>query len=125
MAFAGKLNEPIYVYNFISGQNAFGEEVDYSPLSYSYATMYNPAYVATSYCTYYPTRAQVIYTGGARGVRNNEIQTPYTRSFIIRNYVPISDTSWIKWKDKYYRVTSLDESRQYQEITVQSELVNE
>lgn len=124
MAWAGKLNEAVYVYNFKSGKNVFGEEVDYSPLSYSYATLYNPNN-SYSYCTYYPTRAQVIYTGGVRGVRNNEIQTPYTKSFIVRNYVPITDTSWIKWKDNYYRVTSLDESRQYQEITVTTELVNE
>lgn len=124
MAWAGKYNEPIYVYNFKSGKNDFGEEVDYSPLSYSYATVYNPN-DSYSYCTYYPTRAQVVYTGGARTVRNNEIQTPYSKSFIVRIYVPVNDGSWIKWKDNYYRVTSIDESREYQEITISTELVNE
>lgn len=124
MAFAGKYNEPIEVYNFKRGKNAFGEEVDYSPLSYSYATAWTST-DTTSYCTYYTTRAQVVYTGGARGVRNNEIQTPYTKNFIVRKYVPITDESWIKYEGKYYRVTSFDESKQYQEITVNSELVNE
>lgn len=124
MAFAGKFDEKIYVYNFQRGKNEYGEEVDYSPLAYSYAVEYN-SYTATAYCTYYPTRAQVVYTGGARNVINNEIQTPYTKNFIIRNYVPITDESWILWNDRYYRVTSLDESRKNQEITVNSELVNE
>ena len=121
---AGKYNEPITVWNFKSGKNAFGEEVDYSPLSYSYATAYDPA-DTTSYCTYYTTRAKVIYTGGTRNVLNSEIQTPYTKSFIVRMYVPVTDESWIKWKDNYYRVTSIDSSREYQEQTITTQLVNE
>lgn len=124
MAFAGRLNEAITVYNFKREKNVFGEEVDYSPLNYSYAVAWTPT-DTTSYCTYYTTRANVIYTGGYRGVINDEIQTPYTKSFIVRNYVPLSDESWIKFKDKYYQVTSMDESRERQEITVQTQLVNE
>ena len=124
MAFAGKYNEKVYVYNFLRSKNDYGEEVDYSPLSYSYATAYDPNN-PTAYCAYYATRADVIYTGGARNVLNNEIQTPYTKNFIVRNYVPVTDESWILWKDNYYRVTSIDESRQYQEITLSTELVNE
>ena len=124
MAWSGRLNEPIAVYNFKSGKNEYGEEVDYSPLSYSYAVAYDPNNLY-SYCTYYTTRAQVVYKGGSRAVINNEIETPYSKAFIVRNYVPINDESWIKWKDKFYRVTSLEESRQYQEITVNTLLVNE
>ena len=124
MAWSGKLNEPIKVWNFKRCKNDFGEEVDYSPLNYSYATAYDPT-DNTSYCTYYTTRAQVIYTGGVRNVLNNEIQTPYTKSFIVRKYVPVTDESWIEWKDTYYRVTSFDTSRQYQEITITTEKVNE
>lgn len=106
MAWAGKYNEPIEIWDIVSERNAFGEQVDEREMVYE-------------------TRAQVVYTGGLRGVRNNEIQTPYTKSFIVRNYVPITDTCWIKWKGKSYRTTSFDESRQYQEITVTTELVNE
>lgn len=120
---AGKFNEPIYVYNFTAGRNAFGEDVDYSPLSYSYATLYDPT--KTSYCSYYPTRAKVIYTGGNRQVNNDEIQIPYSKTFVTRIYVPVTDTSWVKWKDDYYRVTSIDKSREYQEITINTQLVNE
>lgn len=123
MAWAGKFNEPIYVYNFIAERNSFGEEIEYTPLTYSYATLYDPT--KTSYCSYYPTRAQVIYNGGNRHVENNEIQIPYSKTFVTRIYVPVTDTSWIKWKDDYYRVTSIDKSRDYQEITIHSELVNE
>ena len=103
---AGKYNEPIEVWDIESNRNAFGEQLD------------NRVKV-------YETRAKVIYTGGLRGVRNSEIQTPYTESFIVRIYVPVTDTSWIKWKDKFYRVTSIDSSREYQEITLTTELVNE
>lgn len=106
MAFAGKYNEPIEVWDITSERNAFGEQVDTRTKTYE-------------------TRAQVVYTGGVRGVRNNEIQVPYTKSFIVRMYVPITDTAWIKWKGDFYRVTSFDQSRQYQEITVTTEIVNE
>lgn len=106
MAFAGRYNEPIEIWDIVSERNAFGEQVDERLKTYE-------------------TRAQVVYTGGARQVRNNEIQTPYTKSFIVRIYVPVLDTSWIKWKDSFYRVTSIDASRQYQEQTITTELVNE
>ena len=124
MAFAGKLNEPIKVWNFKRGKNEFGEEVDYSPLNYSEYTAYDPDDTESN-CTYYDTRAKVIYTGGIRNVLNNEVQTPYTKSFIVRAYVPVTDESWISWKDTYYRVTSFDISREYNEITITTEKVNE
>lgn len=106
MAWAGKYNEPIEIWDIESGRNAFGEQVDDRVKTYE-------------------TRAQVVYTGGIRGIRNDEIQTPYTKSFIVRIYVPVTDTSWIKWKDNFYRVTSIDSSRQYQEQTITTSLVNE
>lgn len=106
MAWSGKYNEPVEIWDIVSERNAFGEQVDAREKVYE-------------------TRAQVIYTGGARQVRNSEIQTPYTKSFIVRIYVPVTDTAWIKWKDNFYRVTSIDSSRQYQEQTITTELVNE
>lgn len=103
---AGKYNEPIEIWDIQATRNAFGEQVENREKTYE-------------------TRAKVVYTGGMRGVRNNEIQTPYTKSFIVRIYVPVSDDSWIKWKDKFYRVTSIDSSREYQEQTITTEVVNE
>lgn len=103
---AGKFNEPIEIWHVMSTVNDFGEQVD-------------------EMVKIFDTRAQVVYTGGLRGVRNNEIQTPYTKTFITRMYAPVTETSWIKWKSHFYRVTSIDMSRQYQEITITTELVNE
>lgn len=106
MAQAGRFKEPIYIYDVTKTRNQFGEQVDEMTLVYQ-------------------TRANVIYTGGYRGVINNEIQTPYTKSFIIRIYVPITDTSWIKWNDQFWRVTNIELSKERQEITVTTTLVND
>lgn len=107
MAWSGKLNEVVEIYDLVTSErNIYGEEV---------AEMEK----------IYVTRAQVIYTGGSRTMVNDETRIPYAKRFIMRIYVPVSDTSWIKWKDNYYRVTSIDVSREWQEQTVDTVLVNE
>ena len=104
MAWSGRLNEPIEIYDIVTRRNAFGEdERDMEKI--------------------YETRAQVIYTGGSRVNINSEMQVPYTKRFIMRIYVPITETSWIKWKDRFYEVTSIEESREYQEKSVTTQLV--
>lgn len=105
---AGKLSEPVKVYDFTYTVNEFGEKEE--TLSYSYA---------------FNTRANVVYTGGYRNVINNEIQTPYTKTFILRSYVPVHDTSWIEWNNQYWRVTGIEFSKERQEQTVTTSLVNE
>lgn len=104
MAWSGKLNEPIEIWDIITKRNAFGED-------------------ETDMEKVYDTRAQVIYSGGSRVNINDEMQVPYTKRFIMRIYVPVTDTSWVKWKGRFYRVTSIDESREYQEKSVTTQLV--
>ena len=104
MAYAGLFNEPIQIYEHTKTKNAFGEE-------------------ETSLSLLYETRAKVGHVGGSRQVINNEIETPYQKNFVIRIYVPITDTSWIKYEGKYYRVTSIDKDNGLQQQVVITELV--
>lgn len=66
----------------------------------------------------YETRAKVGHISGSRTVINNEIQTPYVKNFVCRIYVPVQDTSLIKYKDKFYQVTSIDKDPELQQQVI-------
>lgn len=106
MAYAGLFNEPIDIYDITSTRNDFGEKVE-------------------TYTKTYSTRAKVGHIGGSRQVINNEIVTPYQKNFVVRIYVPVSDTARVKYKDKFYQVTSFDKDISLQQTTIITELVNE
>ena len=106
MAFAGLFNEKIEIYDISSSRNDYGEQVDVYTLKYT-------------------TRAKVGHNSGSRTVINNEIQTPYVKNFVVRYYVPVTDTAQIKYKGKYYRITSIDPDPALQQIVVTTEIVND
>lgn len=106
MPFAGFFNEPVQIYDIVSVRNDFGEQVDERELVYE-------------------TRAKVGHVGGSRTVINSEITTPYSKNFVLRIYVPVTDTSWIKYQDKFYRVTSIDVDKATQSQTIITQIVNE
>ena len=97
--FAGLLNEPIQIYDFTKTKSSYGVVSDVLTLAYE-------------------TRAKVSHIGGSRQVINGEIETPYSKNFVVRIYVPIKDTSWIKYDGKYYRVTSIDRDKAMQQTVV-------
>ena len=66
----------------------------------------------------YETRAKVGHISGSRTVINDEIQTPYVKNFVCRIYVPVQDTSLIKYKDKFYQVTSIDKDPELQQQVI-------
>lgn len=103
---AGLLNEKIEIY-----------EIEYVRDDYG-AAKGTPKLI-------YTTRAKVGHISGSRTVINSEIQTPYSKNFVMRIYVPITDTCWIKYEGKYYRVLSIDEDKHIQQKVVVTEIVNE
>lgn len=103
---AGLLNEKIEIYSPSSTRNSFGEQVDEMVLSYT-------------------TRAKVGHIGGSRSVIDYEVQVPYQKNFVMRIYVPITEVDWIKYKDKFYRVLSIEDDDKIQQKVVITELVNE
>ena len=106
MAFAGIFNEPVEIYDFVKTKSSQGIITESMELVYS-------------------TRARVSHTGGSRTVINDEITTPYSKNFVLRIYVPVTDTSWIKYENKNYRVTSIDKDRENQQQVITTQLVEE
>ena len=84
--FAGILNKKIYIYRSVNTKNDFGEEVE-------------------AYYEYSSTRAGVSHQSTSRTVINSEIQYPYTKFFVIRKYVDLTENDLIKFDIPYAKQT--------------------
>lgn len=103
---AGQYNEIIKIYDSKEVINDYGErEIE-------------QVYVTT-------TRAKVESTSGNRSNENNEIVYDYTKTFYVRSYVPIKDTSIIYYDEKKYRILTHDHRKDYNDIKIITELINE
>ena len=103
---AGRLNEIVKIYTLTTTINDYGERVE----TYTYA---------------YTTRARVEFSSGNRSNENDEIVFNYFKTFNVRSYVPISETSQIEWQGKRYRILTVEKRREWNDIIIQTELINE
>lgn len=104
--YAGLLKEVIEIYDMSASINEYGERKNELVKTFA-------------------TRAKVSHSSGSRSVIDNEIQTPYVKTFVMRDYVPVLDTSWILYESKYYRVLSIDVDKDIRQKIVIAEVVNE
>lgn len=103
---AGLLNEVIEIYKLNVSKNDYGQEVRTWDLKLS-------------------TRAKVSYNTGSRDTENSEITHNYTKSFTVRYYVNVEENDQIKWGGKLYRILEIERSREYQQIVINTELIND
>lgn len=71
------------------------------------------------------TRAEVTYSNGNRRNENNEIIFAYEVIFTVRIYHQIDERMRIIWKNKKYRILSIEENKELQSLTIKTELINE
>lgn len=103
---AGEYKDPIKLYKVEEEVNEYGERVPVEK------------YVMA-------TRSKVDFSSGNRTTENSEIVYNYSKTFYVRAYVPVSDTSIIEFDGKRYRVITVDHRREYNDIRVVTEQVNE
>lgn len=103
---AGRLNEVVKIYKPMETINEYGERV----FEFVYA---------------YTTRAKVEYNTGNRLNENNELVFSYNKTFNVRSYVPLLETYQIEWQGKRYRILTLEFRREYNDIAINTELINE
>lgn len=103
---AGLLNEIIEIYRPTTTINDYGERVE-------------------TYELIYTTRAEIINDSGGRTVENHEIVNTYNKTFNVRYYVPVLDTDEIRWQNKRYRIITTEKRRNYNDIQIKTELINE
>lgn len=103
---AGLLTETVSIYSQSIVQNEFGQ-------------------TSKSWVKVYDTRARVIQDKGIRTTQNYEILHEYDVAFVVRSYVPVSDTDAIEWKNKKYRIISVIEDKKENSLTIKTKLLNE
>ena len=103
---AGRLNEIVSIYKPVQNINEYGEHVETFVLEYT-------------------TRAKVDHNSGNRSNTNDEIVYNYQKTFNVRSYVPVLDTYQIEWQGKRYRILSTEKRREYNDIIIHAELINE
>lgn len=81
--------------------------------------------IQTSYEQKYSTRAFVKFNSETMTVSEGEIYFPITRTFIVRAHVPVIETDRIKWDDKWWRITSINRNKYYNDIEINTTIVNE
>lgn len=102
----GLLKDKIDIYRPVTTQNDFGE-------------------MTQEYRPWYCTRSRVISNGGSRAITNNEVFYPYRKVFEIHQYVDVKETDIIHWKDKRYRILSIDLDRTQMKKVIMTELIDE
>ncbi|WP_455094405.1 phage head completion protein [Prevotella koreensis] len=103
---AGEFKEIIKIFKSIEKENDYGERV-----------------IEEKYI--YQTRAKHEAISGTRKNENNEIFYDNKKTFYVRSYVPINDTSIIEYDEKKYRVISINKRKEHNDIQVVTELINE
>ena len=71
------------------------------------------------------TRAKVTYSSGNRANENNEIVFAYEVIFTVRIYHQITERMRIIWEGRKYRILSIEENKELQQLTIKTELINE
>lgn len=104
--FAGLLNEHIDIMKYTPTVNDYGETVNVLVKEYS-------------------TRAKVIHLSGSRTLRNDEIQYPYSKTFVLRYHAPINENNLIRWGNNLWRILSIDRDRGMQQCVIITEIVND
>ena len=75
--------------------------------------------------TVYTTRARVENMNSSVENQNDELTYVFTKRFTMRFYVPVQEFDRILWRDKLYRVISIDKDIPLQQLVVTGELIND
>ena len=80
--------------------------------------------IQTSYTLKYETKASVKFNSENMTVSEGEIFYPINRTFIVRAYVPITETDRIEYKGQDYKILSINKNIYYNDIEIITTIVN-
>lgn len=81
--------------------------------------------IQTSYVDKYETKACVKFNSENQVISEGEIFYPINREFIVRAYVPVTETDRIVYDDKQWKILSINKNIYYNDISILTTLVNE
>ena len=103
---AGLLKENIEIWQKSLTTNDYGEETEIWSLKYS-------------------TKARLVHNGGSRVIENEEVFFSHTKTFEVRDYVPVDDYDRIVWNNKKYRILNIEPDRTQMKLTIKTELIDD
>ena len=103
---AAILKTPIEIYELVTTKTEYGT-------------------ISTSYQLKYATRAHIQFNSENQVVSEGEIFYPINRTFIVRSYVPVTETDRIKWDNKWWRIISINKNIYYNDLEIIAVEVNE
>ena len=80
--------------------------------------------IQTSYTLKYETKASVKFNSENMTVSEGEIFYPINRTFIVRAYVPITETDRIEYKGQEYKILSINKNIYFNDIEVITTIIN-
>lgn len=107
MVRAGILNEIITIEELKVIKNEYGEEQ------------------TDNYVKKFNCRACVRWNNGNRITDNNELFFAYDVTFTVRYYNDITELDRVIWNGEKYRILSIEKDREWQQIRLRCELINE
>jgi hypothetical protein len=81
--------------------------------------------IKESYSLKYTTRAFTKFQSENQVISEGEVYYPITMQFIVRAYVPITETDYILFDNKKWKVLSLDKNKYFNDISINATLINE
>lgn len=99
------LKHPIEIYELVTTKTEYGT-------------------IETSYVKKYDTKAMVKFDSESQVVSEGEIFYPINRTFIVRAYVPVIESDRIRFDKKDWRILSINRNIYYNDIEIQTTLVN-
>lgn len=80
--------------------------------------------IQTSYELKYHTRSYIRFNSENMAVSEGEIFFPVNRTFIVRSYVPVTETDQIEFEGKRYKILSINRNKYYNNTEVNCVLIN-
>ena len=80
--------------------------------------------IKTLYELKYSTRAFVQFNSETATVSEGEVWFPINRTFVVRAYVPVTETDQIEFEGKRYKITSINKNKYFNNIEIHCILVN-
>lgn len=81
--------------------------------------------IKETYVLKYSTRANTKFMSQNQVVSEGEVYYPINMQFIVRAYVPITETDYILFDNKKWRILSIDKNKYYNDISINTTLMNE
>lgn len=103
---AGLIQQPIDIYRAVVTKNLFGEQT-------------------TEWKRIIHTRARIIYDNGERTNMDGDMTYVYTLTFEVRRYHKIDEYDHIHYKDKKFRILSIEHNKVEQKQVIICQLINE